>query len=520
MPIKYDERFVKRPMAEYDYTEEEILELQKCSESCVHFINYVKIVNPDEGEIFFKPYDYQLELLQKFQDHRFNVGLCSRQSGKTTIVGAYVIWYAMFNRDKVIGIVSNKEKTAKMILDRIKRTYEQIPSWLKPGVTEYAKTYIAFENGTKIVISATSADAFRGESINLLVCDEFAFVPGNQAEDFWSANYPTISASKKSKIIIISTPNGLFNIFHRIYLEAKLKKNSFIPTKVSWERVPGRDEEWAAEQLQNLGKRQFAQEFAVDFIGSTNTVIEASILEAIMNGSENPIMSDLDGRLRIWEKPESGAVYVIGCDPAKGLGEHHSTAQVLKLISIKPVKMRQVAVFQDNMTDVYDYADILVRLAMYYNKGYLLCENNGDGSVVVNRIWWEHEYDNLVNSGSKVKNLGIRSTGGVKTGTKPKAVLLMKKLIEDGSLRLFDERTLKELGSYIEEEGKFFGKETPDDLVSGLFWGCYFLEMNIIDENYQFMKDESADDIWGILSDFEDIVEDWSWLTDSEGFTD
>lgn len=863
MPIKYDEQFVKRPQSEHDYTEEEILELKKCSESCVHFIKYVKIVNPDYGEVFFEPYDYQLDLLQKFQDYRFNVGLCSRQSGKalsldtliplpngkwstmgdikvgdfildkkgnatkityateimtkhncyeiefdtgekitadedhlwkvgssnfckrqgkdkpilrhlervlttkeilqkhnqfknykkpanlyikyhepikgkkinllvdpytlgiwlgdghsadgrissniedskeisklikknyntsnfkrdkrtkqggyfnvyklitnlkqidvlnnkhipssyfsspkyqriqllrglmdsdgscdksgscefyqksydfilqvrellsslgiksrigkpkeingelynrisfttkkfyvfnlqrkrnrqkrclnhpknnriyiknirkvdsvpvrciqvdnpdhlflcgktmipthnTTIVSAYVLWYAMFNKDKVIGIVSNKEKAAKMILDRIKRTYEQLPTWLKPGVTEYSKTFTSFENGTKIVISATSADAFRGETMNLLVCDEFAFVPGNQAEDFWSANYPTISASKNSKIIIISTPNGLFNIFHRIYLESTIGQNSFVSTKVSWERVPGRDKDWAEEQVKNLGKRQFSQEFAVEFIGSTNTLIEPNTLEVILNQSEDPIHTDLAGRLRLWEKPEKGAIYIIGCDPAKGTGENFSTAQIIKLLGVKPVQMKQVGVFHDNMTDVYDYSDILVRLAMYYNNGYLLCENNGEGSAVVNRIWWEHEYENLVNSGSKTANLGIRSTGGAKTGTKPKAVLLMKKLIEDGSLKIYDERTLKELGSFIEENGRFFGKDTHDDLVSAMFWACYFLEMGIMDENYEFKQNEK-EDIWGILSDLDEIIEDWSWLTDSDGMTD
>ena len=211
MPVKYDSQFVKRPKEEWEYTPDQISELYECSQDVNYFIKYVKIVNPDKGEIFFDPYEYQLELLRKFQDHRFNVALCSRQSGKTTIVSAYILWYAMFHDNKNIGIVSNKESSAKMILHRIKKTYEALPPWLKPGVTEYSKTFISFDNGTRLVISATSADAFRGESMNLLVCDEFAFVPGSQAEDFWAANYPTISASKEAKVIIISTPNGLFN---------------------------------------------------------------------------------------------------------------------------------------------------------------------------------------------------------------------------------------------------------------------------------------------------------------------
>jgi len=517
MPIKYDGA-VKRPHDELEYDVEQISELQKCSKDVTYFIKYVKIVNPDMGEVQFEPYGYQWTLLKKFQKHRFNIALCSRQSGKTTIVGAYVLWFAMFHKDKTVGIVSNKESSAKMILSRIKRMYEQLPNWLKPGVVKYQETAIVFDNGTRIVISATSADAFRGEAMNLLVCDEFAFVPENQAEEFWAANYPTISASRKSKIIIISTPNGLFNIFHKLYVDAESKRNTFAHTRVSWEEVPGRDEEWAEEQLMNLGPQKFAQEFAVEFIGSTNTLIKPEVLSVILTQDKAPVMLDLQNRLRVWEKPIDNAVYVLGVDPAKGTGENHSCIHVLKIESVVPIKMTQIAVFQDNMTDVYDFSDVIYRLAIYYNSAFIMVENNGEGAPVVNRLWWEYEYENLINSGSKIKNIGIRSTGGEK-GTKTKAALLMKKIIEDGSLRIYDERTLMELGSFIEEDGKFFGKDTHDDLVMALMWGCYLFEMNILDENYKFI-DRREEDVWGILADIEDFIEDWSWLEQSNSFTD
>jgi hypothetical protein len=513
VPVKYDSQYVKRPKEEIEYSPEEISELYECSKDVNYFIKYVKIINPDRGEITFEPYDYQLELLRKFQDHRFNIALCSRQSGKTTIVSAYVLWYAMFNENKTIGIVSNKESSAKMILHRIKKTYECLPPWLKPGVTEYSKTFISFDNGTRLVISATSADAFRGETMNLLVCDEFAFVPGSQAEEFWAANYPTISASKEAKIVIISTPNGLFNIFHRIYSESELSKNTFIHTKVSWEKVPGRDQTWADEQIKNLGQRQFDQEFAVQFIGSTNTLISPDVLKVILRKSEEPIMRDLQDRLLIWEKPQDDATYVMGVDVAKGTGENYSVIQVLKIESIKPVKMIQVAVFSDNMTDIYDFADIINRLSIFYKNAYIMVENNSEGAAVVRRLWWEHENENLVNSGSKEANLGIRAS----RATKPKAVVLMKKLIEDNCLIIKHNKTLKELGSFIEDNGKFYGKDTGDDLVSGLYWACYILEKDIFDENFEFISKEDTDeDAWGILSDINNMVEDWSWLTNRD----
>lgn len=514
MAIRYDDKFVLRPNEEIEYTPDQILELQKCSRSIEYFLKYIKIIETDKGESIFKPYKYQSTLIKKFKKHRYNIILASRQSGKTTVVSVYVLWFAIFHSDRTIGIVSNKESSAKMILSRLKKMYECLPIWLKPGVTEYSKTFTTFDNGTRIIISATSADAFRGEAMSLLCCDEFAFVPGHQAEEFWASNYPTISASKKAKIIIISTPNGLFNIFHRIWAHSKNNLNTFVNTKISWEEVPGRDKEWAKEQIKNLGQQKFNQEFAVKFIGSTNTVLNAETIKVLMASWKEPLLMDLKDRLQVWEKPVEGAFYILGADPSKGTGQNWATIQIMKLISTNPVKLEQVAVFRDNLTDVYDYADILSKLSYYYNNGYIMCENNGEGSAVVQRLWWDIENENLVNSGSKTASLGIRST----LKTKPKAVLLMKKLIEDGSVKLVDRETIEELGSYIEEGTKFFGKDKNDDLVSALYWALYVLEMNILDESYGFIEKKEDEDAWGILSDIEDTINDWSWLTNSSVF--
>ena len=347
-------------------------------------------------------------------------------------------------------------------------------------------------------------------------CDEFAFVPGFQAEEFWAANYPTISASKKAKIIIISTPNGLFNIYHRIWSQAVNKLNTFHPTEVSWQEVPGRDQEWADEQLANLGEQKFNQEFAVKFIGSTSTLLNGETIKFLLKAWKNPVKRDLQDKLKIWKDPEEGCSYILGVDPAKGTGENWSVIQVLKIEKINPVKMEQVAVFRDNLTDVYTFAEICNRLSLYYNHAHIMCENNGEGSAVVQRIWWDHENENLVNSGSKEANLGIRST----RTTKPKAVLFMKKLIEDGCIKIFDKDTIEELGSYIEDNGKFFGKDKPDDLVSALFWGIYILEMDVLDESYGFIVKEESNDAWGILTDVNDgeMEEDWDWLNNSNVF--
>jgi len=251
-----------------------------------------------------------------------------------------------------------------------------------------------------------------------------------------------------------------------------------------------------------------------EFLGSSKTVIDPKVLETLIDNYKTPILRELEDNLLIYEKPEAGKKYVLGCDIGKGTGEHDSTIQVLELVSMVPVKLKQVAVFKDNMTDVYNFSKIIDRVCNYYNKAYIMVENNAEGASVVNELWWNIENDRLVNTGSKVANLGVRAT----RSTKPRAVLLMKKLIEDYSLELVDENTIAQLTSFIEKGNKFYGENMPDDLVSGLYWACYILEMGILDESFEFSDDKKMkeDDGWGILTDADmNIEDDWSWMNNN-----
>ena len=506
--------YVKAVGREHEYTPEQIKELVKCKNDVLYFCNkYVQIVSIDHGVMLFDTYEYQDDLLTKFAKHRFNIALLSRQSGKSTIVSAYALWFGLFHSNKNIGIVSNKEKAAISFLTRLKYQYELLPAWLKPGAVKWAEKSVVFENNTTIQVAATSKDSFRGEPMSLLICDELAFVdPQWKAEEFWASNYPTVSSSKTAKIIIISTPNGMFNRFHILYTGAEAGNNTFIHTKYDWTAVPGRDEEWAKEQKQNLGKVKFEQEFGCKFIGSSNTVIDSAVLELLLakNFPEPPIY-ELNNKFRVYEKPKEGAQYVLGCDVAKGTGEHYSTIQVLRIDATKPIKMKQVAVFECNFTDTYTFAEIINRTCYYYNNAYIMCENNGEGAPVVQKLWWDYENPNLINEGNKAAKLGIRATGA----TKPRAVLLMKKLIEDDCLELCDNGTVTQLADFIDKgNNRFGGGNMDDDLISALYWAVYFLEMDILDSKFEFKADQyTEEDAWGMLDDYSDAEEDWSWLT-------
>ena len=171
MGVTYDDHYIKAPNMEQEFDIEQIKELQACASNIFHFLKHVRIVTLDNGKQPFEPYKFQREILDICVRDRYIVALCPRQSGKTVVIGSFVLHYSIFNRDKFIGIVSNKLSSAKEMLHRIKSMYEELPFWLKPGVVEWNKESIEFDNGTRIQVGATGGQSsLRGRSINILVC--------------------------------------------------------------------------------------------------------------------------------------------------------------------------------------------------------------------------------------------------------------------------------------------------------------------------------------------------------------
>ncbi len=510
MPVSYND-FVKRPNVEIEYTPEQIEEVIKCKDDFFYFCKYIKIVHQDFGRIEFTPRDYQVDMFNLILNNRFVVSKMARQSGKTTALAAYITWCAVFNEDKFIGIASNKATSAKDFLSRVQLMYEELPVWLKPGAAVYNIQSMELENGTRIEVSATTSNAFRGRAIWILCLDELAHVPPNMSTAFWSANYHAITASTEAKIVVLSTPNGMFNLFWEIYTNAERGINDFQHMEVTYDRVPGRDEQWKEDQLKNMTLEQFEQEQGVKFLGSSSTVIDPEVLRNIINGFKNPLLKEMDGKFCVYEKPIVGQQYVVGGDVAKGTGNNYSSLQVLKIVSLKPIRLVQVATYNCNTVDVYKFSDIIFRVGKYYNNAIVMVENNAEGSAVVNRLWWDLEYMNMYNHSGKVKDLGIRAT---KT-TKPKAVLLMKKLIEDYSLSMVDKTTLDQLADFSEQNQKFGCINLNDDLVSALYWACHLFNTPWAPDDFEFEADtRDENDVWGILTGI-DPDEDWAWLNDN-----
>jgi hypothetical protein len=204
---------LKKAHKEIEYSQKDVQELMKCARDPKHFIkNYIKIKHPKKGKIKFNLYDYQEDMIDLYDQNRFSIVMSARQTGKTETICAYLLWYAIFNEDVTVMVVSNKSDNAKEIIGKIQYAYEELPDWLKPGIDEdsWNKHECKFDNSSRIIATTTSADSGRGYAISLLYCDEYAFVKSNVQEEFWTSILPTISCLRGDTILF--TQNGLKTI--------------------------------------------------------------------------------------------------------------------------------------------------------------------------------------------------------------------------------------------------------------------------------------------------------------------
>jgi len=237
-------------------------EVLKCGTDARYFINnYVKISHPMKGVINFDTFPFQDECLEIFQSNRFAIVNKSRQLGLSTVSAAYSLWMGIFRKQKFIGVIATKLKTAQLFIRKVRDMYMSLPGWLvMPSVTGDSKSHLEFSNGSRIEASATSVDAFRGAALSLLIVDEAAHVEG--IEELWLALWPTLSTGGSA--ILISTPAGVGSFFHKMWKAANDGDNDFIPIELPWDVHPERDEEWYIKERRQLiearGERGVAQE--------------------------------------------------------------------------------------------------------------------------------------------------------------------------------------------------------------------------------------------------------------------
>jgi hypothetical protein len=236
---------VRRANLTFMMTDEEIQEYIRCKLDIHYFAEkYCRIKTEDGSVQNIKLRDYQKDILDLYTKNRFSILCGSRQIGKTVNAAITMLHFITFNNDKNIMIVANIRSTTIEIIDKIKNIYIQLPFYLKVGIKNWNQQSIIFENGCRIKSSARSKTPAIGYTIDFLYLDEFAHIPSNIIEPYYTAAFPTVSAIENSKIVITSTPNGM-NLFYRLLSDSERPdgdplKNNYKAMRVYWYQVSGR----------------------------------------------------------------------------------------------------------------------------------------------------------------------------------------------------------------------------------------------------------------------------------------
>ena len=512
---------LKKAYVPLEWTAEQVKEVIKCSKDIGYFIRtYVKIINLDRGLIDFEMYPFQEEMAETIADNRFTVIKTCRQAGKTTTSAAVILWHVLFNDSYTVAILANKLSTAREILARVQRAYEYLPKWLQQGVIVWNKTNIELENGSQIIASSTASSAIRGYSINFLYLDEFAFVPRNIQDDFFTSVYPTIISGTNTKVVITSTPNG-FDLFYKIWTNSVENRNEYANFSVNWWDVPGRDEKWKEKTIANTSEDQFRQEFEAEFLGSSNTLISPNVLRRMT--FKTPISTFYDGSLSIYKEPEKDKNYFCIVDTSRGTGIDYSA---FIIVDTSSVPYEVVACYKNNIIDPLIYPEVIYNVIKNYNHAFTLIEINDNGQQIADILHNDLEYENIIFTAVKgragqVIGGGFASTvqRGVRTTKQVKRIgcANAKTMIEKDKIILNDYHLVNELSTFIQKGTSYEADMgSHDDLIMCVVlfaWATnqtFFKDLTDTDFRKKLLEDREkliSDDVlpFGFIDDGSDF---------------
>lgn len=483
MAIYQDETLVKRAYTKVKYTKEQVDELRKCMDPVtgpMYFMNnFIYVQHTKRGRIKYVPYEFQKGLIDCYHNYIKSIALCSRQSGKSTVAAGYLLWYAMFNSDASILIASYKFSSAEDIMNRVRFAYESIPDHIRAGAKAYNKRSMEFDNGSRIVATTTTENTGRGMSLSLIYLDEMAFIAPGIAKDLWTSLSPTLSSG--GKCIITSTPNTDEDQFAELWFgankmvdnngnETMVGTNGFRPFKATWESVPERTQQWADQQLAELGMERFSREHMCEFITFEETLINPVKLSRME--SIQPIKKT--GQVRWFAPIHHDMTYVVGLDPSMGTGGDNAAIQVIELPSLK-----QVAEWCNNKSPIEEQVRTLKRImsdmrAECDPEIYWSVESNtlGEAALVVIRDTGEENFAGtmLHDPKNRLQGKSGRRAGFVTTNkSKLECCAKLKYLIESGKMTINSKGLLSELKVFVSRGNTFEARiGQTDDLIMAL----------------------------------------------------
>ncbi|BBI90405.1 terminase large subunit [Tenacibaculum phage PTm1] len=499
---------IRKGKIPFQYSDEEIKEIVRCSRDIVYFIQtYCKVKRPDGkmGEIKLRPYQL-IQIRDYLENDRVILGW-SRQAGKTIGSALFIIWAMLFNADKQTAILANKGATSKEVLDKIKDIYKGLPFFLQAGVVGWNDTRITFDNGCSIYRGPTTEDALNGKTCNILYMDEFAFV-GKGADKIrtqksvLSNAMPVLSSQKHSglcKLIITSTPNGK-DYYYELFDNALKEQNSYKASKICWWSIPGRNQAWAKEEIGTIGLAEFRQQYEMSFDTTTKTLLKTETLRRLSISKEEysnelyEVLSVYNEKLYMNPLVDidfENDVFLLSVDIAEGLRQDYSVCQIIRLnFDEEAYKFyyEQVGYFKANDISIDEFADVVAELFNAFNPEYskLLVEQNTYGDYFFKVLQFNEDYEIDLASICKFKRSSDSEyvTKGLRQNSERKkiSVKAFKSLVDANAMVVTSSDTIEEIENFQEnQKGNYEASIGHDDTVMPLVNLSYFIQLNEVE---------------------------------------
>jgi len=374
-------------------------EVEVAFEACVKFLEETMLIKvPGKGKIPFKLRDAQKDTLRTWIKRRYTIALKARQIGFSTLAAGFALWLTFGWNDRQVVMLSKGEREAISLLRKSKDAYKNMPEWVKlrgPRLMDKTRQVMTFENDSMIQSLPSASDPARGESLFLVIVDEWASLPN--PEEAWASIEATTDIG--GRVIGLSTAKGEGNFFHRLWLGSQNHANDFTGIFHPWWAVPERTDAWREAKARNTEPWQLAQEYPSTpeeaFVGSGSPFFNMGNLarftpeDPIWGGSINrdgkkPELYEGDGPFVIWEMPNDGDrySYVVGADIAEGL--EHGDYTVAYVICVQTNEI--VAMWHGHIDpDVFGF-EVLPAIGWFYRFAVIGPEFNNHGMTVVKAL--------------------------------------------------------------------------------------------------------------------------------------
>jgi len=285
--------------------------------------NFNKIKGKEPGLIPFILNEAQKDFLNTIRASSRAIVLKARQIGFSTLVSAYLYHKTITTPGTNTALIGYNADLTTELLDKVKTFYRTTPDELRPKIQYNSKYEISFPAiDSKILVLPSSDNVGRGYTLHNVLCTELAFWDKPEEKMLAIEN----AVPKSGKIIIESTPNGVGNLFHRMWMA----DNDYAKRAYGW---------WwhySEEEIEVIRRRindpmRFAQEYELEFLAAGRSVFDQQMLKRAQAGilkvgdaikyddGTTHFVKEIEHGLRVYKEPRPGGVYMAGVDVAEGV---------------------------------------------------------------------------------------------------------------------------------------------------------------------------------------------------------